>query len=162
MTAKIDFLIIGAQKAGTTSLHRYLRQHPAVFMPEQKDLPFFVDAGTSEVRERDFHHFYGERNGAVLDSGIDEVVAVHSRPANRNVEAPRSDRSAVHVDVAEYHIVESQFVAKQVNPLVLLRRSRNGSEGHGHVVINGHRGPHPKPEEPPQQRWRTPVWHWAQ
>lgn len=69
MIAKIDFLIIGAQKAGTTSLHRYLRQHPAVFMPEQKDLPFFVDAGTSEVRERDFHHFYGERNGELLMGG---------------------------------------------------------------------------------------------
>jgi hypothetical protein len=30
-------------KGGTTSLHRYLRQHPEVFMPEQKELNFFVD-----------------------------------------------------------------------------------------------------------------------
>jgi Sulfotransferase family len=36
------FLIIGAMKGGTTSLHRYLRQHPEVFMPERKELNFFV------------------------------------------------------------------------------------------------------------------------
>lgn len=37
------FLIIGTMKGGTTSLHRYLRQHPEVFMPERKELNFFVD-----------------------------------------------------------------------------------------------------------------------
>lgn len=37
----VDFFIIGAQKAGTTSLHRYLRQHNEVFMPAEKELFFF-------------------------------------------------------------------------------------------------------------------------
>jgi hypothetical protein len=37
------FLIIGAMKGGTTSLHGYLRQHPDVFMPERKELNFFLD-----------------------------------------------------------------------------------------------------------------------
>ena len=37
-----NFLVIGAMKAGTTSLHRYLRGHPQVFMPEEKELDFFV------------------------------------------------------------------------------------------------------------------------
>jgi Sulfotransferase domain len=37
------FLIIGTMKGGTTSLHRYLRQHPDVFMPERKELNFFLD-----------------------------------------------------------------------------------------------------------------------
>ncbi len=36
-----NFLIIGAHKAGTSSLHRYLRQHPEVFMPTLKELRFF-------------------------------------------------------------------------------------------------------------------------
>lgn len=35
------FLVIGAQKAGTTALHGYLRQHPAVFSPEWKELHYF-------------------------------------------------------------------------------------------------------------------------
>ncbi len=58
MNRKIDFLIIGAQKCGTTSLHDYLGQHPEIYMPERKDLPIFVDAGSNEVREQDFDYFY--------------------------------------------------------------------------------------------------------
>lgn len=38
-----NFLIIGAGKAGTTSLFYYLRQHPEVFMPPTKEIRFFVD-----------------------------------------------------------------------------------------------------------------------
>lgn len=36
------FLVIGAMKAGTTSLHQYLGAHPDVFMSEPKELAFFV------------------------------------------------------------------------------------------------------------------------
>ena len=36
-----NFLIIGAQKAGTTWLHRMLNQHPDIFFPEQKELHHF-------------------------------------------------------------------------------------------------------------------------
>lgn len=35
------FVITGAPKAGTTSLHRYLVQHPAVFFPQGKKEPLF-------------------------------------------------------------------------------------------------------------------------
>jgi hypothetical protein len=35
------FLVIGAMKAGTTSLYRYLRAHPEVFVAERKELDFF-------------------------------------------------------------------------------------------------------------------------
>ncbi|HEY2986755.1 MAG TPA: sulfotransferase [Candidatus Binatia bacterium] len=38
-----NFLIIGAAKSGTTSLYRYLRAHPQVFMPARKELCFFVE-----------------------------------------------------------------------------------------------------------------------
>jgi hypothetical protein len=36
-----SFLVIGAMKAGTTTLYQYLRAHPDVFMPETKELHFF-------------------------------------------------------------------------------------------------------------------------
>lgn len=43
MTAvHLDFLGIGAPKAGTTSLHEYLRTHPELFLPEAKEQPFFT------------------------------------------------------------------------------------------------------------------------
>ncbi len=34
-------VVIGAPKSGTTSLYHYLRQHPEVFLPRQKELHFF-------------------------------------------------------------------------------------------------------------------------
>ena len=37
-----NFLIIGAMKGGTTSLYHYLKEHPEVFMPETKELHYFV------------------------------------------------------------------------------------------------------------------------
>lgn len=37
-----DFVIIGAAKAGTTSLHAILNQHPGIFMPKRKEPEFFA------------------------------------------------------------------------------------------------------------------------
>ncbi|MBW2608846.1 MAG: sulfotransferase domain-containing protein [Deltaproteobacteria bacterium] len=37
-----NFLIVGAAKSGTTSLYKYLGQHPDIFMPEWKELSFFT------------------------------------------------------------------------------------------------------------------------
>jgi hypothetical protein len=36
-----NFLVIGAPKAGTTSLHLHLRAHPEIFMPDLKEPRFF-------------------------------------------------------------------------------------------------------------------------
>lgn len=40
-----NFLVIGAMKAGTTSLFRYLEPHPQIFMPRLKELDFFIAEG---------------------------------------------------------------------------------------------------------------------
>ncbi|MHB1459438.1 MAG: sulfotransferase domain-containing protein, partial [Armatimonadota bacterium] len=43
---KLDFLIIGAQKSGTTSLFKYLSDHPQIYLPREKEIPFFSDDAT--------------------------------------------------------------------------------------------------------------------
>ena len=40
-----NFLVIGAAKAGTTSLYHYLRQHPQIFMSPHKEPRFFALEG---------------------------------------------------------------------------------------------------------------------
>jgi hypothetical protein len=60
-----NFLVIGAMKAGTTSLHRYLREHPQVFMPAEKELDFFV----AEKRWRRGRSWY-EAQFAAADGAI--------------------------------------------------------------------------------------------
>lgn len=56
-----NFIVIGAAKAGTTSLHWYLTEHPQVFMTPAKDPSYFaygVDgAGRLLWGEPEFHGF---------------------------------------------------------------------------------------------------------
>ena len=43
LTSQLPYFIgLGAQKAGTTSLHGWLQNHPQVFIPMQKELQFFT------------------------------------------------------------------------------------------------------------------------
>jgi hypothetical protein len=51
------FVIVGAPKCGTTSLYRYLQQHPRVFMPENKEPRFFCDypVASFEFGTKQFH-----------------------------------------------------------------------------------------------------------
>lgn len=37
----LDFLLIGAQKAGTTSLFEYVRHHPGLHLPTEKEVSYF-------------------------------------------------------------------------------------------------------------------------
>jgi hypothetical protein len=41
MGATLDFLVIGAQRSGTTSLWQHLRSHPQIQVPPSKEAPFF-------------------------------------------------------------------------------------------------------------------------
>lgn len=42
---KVNFLIAGVQKGGTTALYKMLRQHPDIFLPDQKEVHFFDNEG---------------------------------------------------------------------------------------------------------------------
>jgi len=49
-----DFLLVGAAKSGTSSLHYYFKEHPEICMPKQ-------------IKELNFFHLYGhEKNRAIL------------------------------------------------------------------------------------------------
>ncbi|HBE53503.1 MAG TPA: sulfotransferase, partial [Cyanobacteria bacterium UBA11369] len=54
---EIDFIIIGAQKSGTTSLYNYLIQHPQVVPARTKEVHYFdlnFDKGIEWYQEQ-FH-----------------------------------------------------------------------------------------------------------
>jgi hypothetical protein len=77
-----DFLVIGAQRAGTTWLHRVLRQHPGLWLPPVKELHYFDKLHTTrtvlDANERRrvglrgllsldpwlFHYWFGRRSDA--------------------------------------------------------------------------------------------------
>jgi len=70
-----DFLIIGAARAGTTTLYHQLREHPQIFLPVTKELNFFSmhwDKGWSWYT----NHFKERAEGLV--SG--EASTTYTRP----------------------------------------------------------------------------------
>jgi hypothetical protein len=95
------FLIIGAMKAGTTSLYHYMRSHPQVFMPAFKAPEFFA----TEPRPRRGIDWYRKQfSGAGPDSvAIGEASNVYTKfPTYTGV--PR--RIAEHIpDVRLVYIV---------------------------------------------------------
>ena len=107
-----DFLLVGAQKAGTTSLFSYLAQHPSVLQPAAKEIFFFdrryargpnwyrcwfpTRRALGRVRERTGAALTGEASTSYLDhpavpARVAEtlpevrVVAVLRDPAERAV-----------------------------------------------------------------------------
>jgi len=46
-----DFFIIGAMKAGTTSLYNLLRKHPGLFMPREKEPHYFLWSDHCSARQ---------------------------------------------------------------------------------------------------------------
>jgi len=40
---RLDFIVAGAQKSGTTALHYFLKRHPQIALPDRQELHFFDD-----------------------------------------------------------------------------------------------------------------------
>ena len=59
---KVDFFIVGAPKAGTTSLYHYLNEHPQVEMSSQKEPDYFSDKAI-----HDQGMYYGKNRINALD-----------------------------------------------------------------------------------------------
>jgi hypothetical protein len=64
----LDFIVIGAQKAGTTTLWWHLRHHPAIWMPERKEEPFFCcsESARPGAFEDYMHTHFGEADTEAL------------------------------------------------------------------------------------------------
>ena len=80
----LDFLVIGAQKAGTTSLFEYLRRHPEIYLPTIKEAPYFSQ---DAVRRRGWEAYFGEdipvrRSGPAMGNR-DDTLYVRRRLRRR-------------------------------------------------------------------------------
>lgn len=82
-----DFFVLGVAKAGTTSLHHYLRQHPSLYLPYEKELHFF-DADEEKFStglDRYLRHFpeAGERLSGEATASYFRRVDVVARRMRR-------------------------------------------------------------------------------
>jgi len=53
----LDFLVIGSMKSGTTSLHKYLLKHKDIYLPPEKEAPFFSE---DAVFKLGYSHYFND------------------------------------------------------------------------------------------------------
>ncbi len=108
-----DFIIIGAHKAGTTSLHHYFDQHPDVFMTVVKEPNYFTFDPTNSA------HVGAKRSNYRVRSLSDyEALFRASRPQNKRGDA---SPSYLHSRTAPFQIKEllpeCRIIASLRNPV---------------------------------------------
>jgi hypothetical protein len=82
---ELDFIVIGAQKCGTTSLFEYMRGHPELYVPPAKEVPYFSHAEYREDWGEYIHRLFapadpGRRWGTVTPQYM--VGGFYRRDAN--------------------------------------------------------------------------------
>lgn len=83
-----DFYLVGAPKCGTTAMHAFLRQHPEVFLPEQKELHFFgSDLALAATMSPEKHAALFHDTGGALRVGETCIWALYSTEAAREIQA---------------------------------------------------------------------------
>jgi hypothetical protein len=73
---KVNFLICGTQKGGTTSLDSYLRQHPEICMAEYKELHFFDSEKNFLYPNPDYSVYHD-----AFQPSTDQVILGETTPA---------------------------------------------------------------------------------
>ena len=125
-----NFLIIGAQKAGTTSLYYYLKQHPQIYMSPIKEPHFFDGEGAGQDAGRPVRGLRPEittiEEYRTLFQGATKETAIgEASPSYLYIpEAPERIR---------YHVPEVNLIAVLRNPVeraysAFLHTVRSGRE----------------------------------
>jgi len=131
----LDFLVIGAQKCATTTLFELLRQHPALQLPLEKEVPFFTGPTCSR---RDWDRFaarYLPGDGAQKVGKVTpQYMGDAQVPARLAALAPHCrliavlrdplERSHSHYRMAQRRGTESRDFAEAMAPLLEPRRQR--------------------------------------
>src|ERR1044071_2192855 len=84
-----NFLGVGAQKAGTTTLYEILKQHPDIFLPKKiKETKFFVyEEKFQKGRAWYEKEFFSEWNGEKAVGEIDPAMIFEEKSAQRIFDA---------------------------------------------------------------------------
>jgi acetyltransferase-like isoleucine patch superfamily enzyme len=103
-----DFLVLGAQKAGSTWVYDCLKQHPDVFMPKAVELLYFNKPNYADLKLRNAYaaHFdradgfarIGEKTPGYFWS-TDRERSLTQPPAGHNADVPNAVRDVLGGDV---------------------------------------------------------------
>ncbi|MFB6279758.1 MAG: sulfotransferase [Salinibacter sp.] len=113
-----DIIVIGAPRSGTTSLYRYLDEHPEVYMSPLKETRFFAYEGQT-VDYDGPADAYAYNRDTVTDAAAYRQLFADRTPGQRTGEATpvylyRGDRAAERI---QRHAPDARLVAIFRNPV---------------------------------------------
>lgn len=156
-----NFLIIGAQKAGTTALYYYLKQHPHIYMSPEKEPHFFALEGESI-------DFRGPRDNEILkDIAVTELEDYRQLFKNVSDESAVGEATAVYLyspkacERIRHYVPKAKLIAILRNPaerayssfLHMVRDGREPLEDFGRALQ--------EEETRIRDNW-GPIWHYKQ
>lgn len=107
-----DFLVIGAGKSGTTSLDKYLNQHPQIFIPKTKEPNFF---GYENVRAEDFNDGDDERKHFLRSvTTLDKYLEIFQHATPDQLKGETSNTYMYHKEAPErikYYVPDVKLIA---------------------------------------------------
>jgi hypothetical protein len=89
-----NFVIVGAAKCGTTSLHEYLAEHPEVYLPTRKELHYFSFAAISR------------NSGGPGDRGFLRYFCADREQYESHYQAVRDETAIGEVSPSYFHYAE--------------------------------------------------------
>jgi hypothetical protein len=101
---KVDFFIVGAPKAGTTSLYHYLNEHPEISMSSQKEPDYFSDTdiqnegmyyGKNRIKTIKKYHALFDDNSASKLKGEASVSYLFYKNVPQKIKAYNTDAKII-------------------------------------------------------------------
>lgn len=120
---KVNFIIAGVQKAGTTALYHYLRDHPQVRMAKQKEVHFF-----------DNEQYFSKPNNTALDYSFYHA-AFNDEPHNHTSHFIYGEATPIYLYWPEA-IARIQFYNPAMKIIVLLRNPIERAYSHWNMEFN--------------------------
>lgn len=94
---KVNFLVIGAQKAGTTALDHYLRQHPDIGMADVKEVHYFDDEDVFAHEPTGHAAYEAHFSGSELLQGETTPIYLWWKPACERIHRYNPDMKLIAV-----------------------------------------------------------------
>ena len=76
MKNKLDFIVVGAQKSGTTTIASWLQNNNDVFIPNEKELPFFLKDDLNKKGVKSFieEYFYQAKKHQLIGTSTPQYM----------------------------------------------------------------------------------------
>lgn len=130
-TTTPDFLIVGAGKSGTTSLHHYLDEHPAIFMPQK-----FKELCSWYLIDNDYENIPIFRKFPFLPKTLEEYIQHFDNATSSQIKGDATPSYFVHKEKVLENLKKYHDDYKAIKIIIILREPISKIWSH-YKMVNG-------------------------